>query len=90
MAQTNATPKTSVSAEQLMSLPSLSSGLSTLPQAKSIEAVSLHFGIHTERAVEREEKVCVLICSDILTISLMAYPSPAQKGHHKNSRISCQ
>lgn len=43
--------------EKLVSLPSLSTALSLLPQARNMDDVSLHPTMYTHCAVESEEKV---------------------------------
>jgi len=48
-----------ISAEKLMALPSLSCALSSLPQAKSMDSVSLHQSMYAQRAAEGEAKVLV-------------------------------
>lgn len=44
-------------AEKLVALPSLSCGLSSLPQAKSMDSVSLHPNMYAQRAAQSEAKV---------------------------------
>ncbi|KAJ8581174.1 hypothetical protein M405DRAFT_832981 [Rhizopogon salebrosus TDB-379] len=44
-------------ADKLVALPSLSSGLSSLPQAKSMASVSLHPNMYAQRAAESEAKL---------------------------------
>jgi len=52
----------------LVALPSLSSGLSALPQAKSMDSVSLHPSMYAQRAAESEAKVCTFFrCSQLTT-----------------------
>ncbi|KAG1797413.1 uncharacterized protein HD556DRAFT_1233320 [Suillus plorans] len=46
-----------VHADKLVALPSLSCGLSSLPQAKSMDSVSLHPNMYAQRAAESEAKV---------------------------------
>ncbi|KAG1880068.1 hypothetical protein F4604DRAFT_1922759 [Suillus subluteus] len=43
-------------ADKLVALPSLSCGLSSLPQAKSMDSVSLHPNMYAQRAAESEAK----------------------------------
>ncbi|KIK41098.1 hypothetical protein CY34DRAFT_13255 [Suillus luteus UH-Slu-Lm8-n1] len=44
-------------AEKLVALPSLSCGLSSLPQAKSMDSVSLHPNMYAQRAAQSEAKL---------------------------------
>ncbi|KAG1896352.1 uncharacterized protein F5891DRAFT_1054440 [Suillus fuscotomentosus] len=46
-----------VRADKLVALPSLSCGLSSLPQAKSMDSVSLHPNMYAQRAAESEAKL---------------------------------
>ncbi|KAL6300336.1 hypothetical protein BKA93DRAFT_829160 [Sparassis latifolia] len=47
----------STTPEQLIALPSLSCSLSSLPQAKSVDSVSLHPSMSAQRAAESEAKL---------------------------------
>lgn len=49
-------PNKGVSADRLMALPSLSCSLSSLPQAKTMDSVSLHQSMYAQRAAEGEAK----------------------------------
>lgn len=49
-------PSKGVSADRLMALPSLSCSLSSLPQAKTMDSVSLHQSMYAQRAAEGEAK----------------------------------
>jgi hypothetical protein len=60
-----------VPADKLVALPSLSSGLSSLPQAKSMDSVSLHPNMYAQRAAQSEAKVSnCLPCSAQFTIDI--------------------
>ncbi|KDQ53936.1 hypothetical protein JAAARDRAFT_38912 [Jaapia argillacea MUCL 33604] len=55
---TTAKSNKSIPAEQIIALPSLSCALSSLPQAKSLDSVSLHqTSMSAQRAAESEAKL---------------------------------
>ena len=85
-------------AEKLTSLPSLACSLSSLPQATSMDCVSLHPNMYAQRAAESEAKVTLsrllpwygLLMPNAPSSSLsgMVCTSPAQKGPVKDRCIT--
>jgi hypothetical protein len=68
-------------ADKLVALPSLSSGLSSLPQAKSMASVSLHPNMYAQRAAESEAKVriCSVLGSAHLTLNAFSRPTVEER-----------
>lgn len=82
-AQTIISTNTGVAPEKLISLPSLSCSLSSLPQAKNMDSILLHPTTYTQRAAESEAKVssCTLVPPNVVS-----HPA-VEKGVVKNGII---
>lgn len=76
--------KKGVSAENIVSLPSLSCALSSLPQATNMSNVSLHQNMYAKRAADSQAKVCVLSYD---APGFLAWLFIAPKSPLKNSSI---
>ena len=61
--------------DKLVALPSFSCALSSLPQATSLDSVSLHPSMYTQHAAESEAKV-----RSIVPFTDASHSRPAQKG----------
>ncbi|KIM86553.1 hypothetical protein PILCRDRAFT_815790 [Piloderma croceum F 1598] len=73
--QQNCQPNKGVSADRLMALPSLSCALSSLPQAKSMDSVSLHQSMYAQRAAEGEAKLQKVLSKTAASYSPQTPPS---------------
>jgi len=74
-----------VSADRLTALPSLSGGLSSLPQAKSMDSVSLHPSMYANRAAAGEAKLQKALTKTASSFSpataMPPYMSPPSRDH---------
>jgi len=68
-------PNKGVSADRLMALPSLSCSLSSLPQAKTMDSVSLHQSMYAQRAAEGEAKLQKVLSKTAASYSPQTPPS---------------
>ncbi|KAG1741670.1 hypothetical protein EDB19DRAFT_2038722 [Suillus lakei] len=78
-------------AEKLVALPSLSCGLSSLPQAKSMDSVSLHPNMYAQRAAQSEAKLKNVLSKTAASHSQTPPPIPAYMNpphHNPNSPSS--
>ncbi|OAX39388.1 hypothetical protein K503DRAFT_769536 [Rhizopogon vinicolor AM-OR11-026] len=80
-----------VSADKLVSLPSFSNGLSLLPQAKSMDSVSLHPNMYAQRAAQSEAKLKTVLSKTAASHPHNPPPIPAYMNpspHNPNSPSS--
>ncbi|KAG1734205.1 uncharacterized protein EDB91DRAFT_1225726 [Suillus paluster] len=77
-------------AEKLVALPSLSCGLSSLPQAKSMDSVSLHPNMYAQRAAESEAKLKNVLSKTAASYSQTtpAIPAYMNPPHHNSNSPS--
>ncbi|KAH7921515.1 hypothetical protein BV22DRAFT_727163 [Leucogyrophana mollusca] len=66
-----------VRADKLVALPSLSCSLSSLPQAKSMDSVSLHPNMYAQRAAESEAKLKKVLSKTAASFPQQPPPIPA-------------
>ncbi|KAH7907056.1 hypothetical protein BJ138DRAFT_1015122 [Hygrophoropsis aurantiaca] len=75
-------------ADKLVALPSLSCALSSLPQAKSMDSVSLHPNMYAQRAAESEAKLKKVLSKTAASFPQHPPPIPAYMNpptHNPNS-----
>ncbi|KAG2036420.1 hypothetical protein BDR03DRAFT_960019 [Suillus americanus] len=74
-------------ADKLVALPSLSCGLSSLPQAKSMDSVSLHPNMYAQRAAESEAKLKNVLSKTAASHPQAPPPVPAYMNppHHNSN-----
>ncbi|EGN94312.1 hypothetical protein SERLA73DRAFT_143946 [Serpula lacrymans var. lacrymans S7.3] len=80
-----------VPADKLVALPSLSCSLSSLPQARSLDSVSLHPSMYAQRAAESEAKLKKVLSKTAASFPQNPPPVPAYMNpprHDPNSPSS--
>ncbi|KAG1814652.1 uncharacterized protein BJ212DRAFT_1361153 [Suillus subaureus] len=75
-------------AEKLVALPSLTCGLSSLPQAKSMDSVSLHPNMYAQRAAQSEAKLKNVLSKTAASHSQAPPPVPTYMNPVRDARLT--